>query len=177
MPAQTIKQLGEFHFIDRIQKKIKYSHQVVHGLGDDTAVVAHDRHFYGLWTTDMLIEGGHFTSKDDPADIGHKSLACSISDVAAMGGLPKYALVSLGMPSSCPVKYIDRLYAGILKTARVYDTDIIGGDTVRSDKIIINVCVYGTVHKKHLVTRSAAKTGDVIFVTGPLGDSFRTKKH
>lgn len=169
----TIKDIGEFGLIERLSKKIKTDKSVVLGIGDDTAVVEWNKDKYLLITSDMLIEGKHFLKKDDPNKVGHKALACSISDIAAMGGVAKYAVISLGLPKGTTVRYIDKIYQGINRLANKFNINIVGGDMNSSDKLIIDVVVLGRTDKKRLVLRSNAKQGDSIFVTGKLGPSFK----
>src|SRR3989338_8911271 len=102
-----LSKLGEFGLIDRIRKLIKTDASVVKGSGDDCAVLKFDRYRYQLFTCDMIVENTDFTLKDGPYLIGRKSLAVSISDIAACAGLPKYCLVSLGIPADTPVEFID----------------------------------------------------------------------
>lgn len=172
-----LSDLGEFGLIDQIRKQIGKSSSVVQGVGDDTAVVALSPKKHLLLTTDMLLEGVHFTLKMPARGIGHKALAASISDIAAMGGTPRYAVVSLGVPPSCPWQFVSRLYQGMKAVAKKFNTDIVGGDTVKSNKIIINVALAGEVKRNEVVYRNGAKKGDQIFVTGPLGKSLLTGRH
>jgi thiamine-monophosphate kinase len=172
-----LRQVGEFGLIDLIRKNASRSSNVIRGIGDDTAVVSYNKDEYWLLTTDMLLENVHFKKSMPPELIGRKALACNISDIAAMGGLPQYALVSLGASAPMSVAYIHKIYKGMLDLAKQYHVSIVGGDTVKSDKLIINIALTGTVHKKHLITRAGAKCGDRIFITGPLGKSFATQHH
>jgi thiamine-monophosphate kinase len=119
----------------------------------------------------MLIEGRHFTNKQDLYSVGYKAMACSLSDIAAMGGEPGFALLSLGVPRRFKFKDMVRLSQGIKKAAQKFYVDIIGGDTNASDKLVIDICMAGFVQKENLVLRSGAKEGDYIFVTGGLGGS------
>ena len=93
-----------------------------------------------------------------------KVIEANVSDIAAMGGLPKYALISLGLPKKCPGKFLDGFYRGANKLARQFKTNIVGGDLSSSPQIVVDVSVLGTVKKKKLVLRSGAKPGDIIFV-------------
>lgn len=170
-----IKNLGEFSLIERLAKDIKTSARVIAGIGDDAAVLRYARDKYLLFTSDMLVEGRHFHKKTDPYLVGKKSLSVNISDIAAMGGVPRFAVVSLGVPPSLDLKYVDALYKGIRDAARRFRIDLVGGDTVASEKIVINVSLLGEVEKKNLVLRSGAKQGDAIFVTGVLGGSLKGK--
>ena len=168
---KTIFLPNELYLVKRIAGKIKNDSSVVCGIGDDAAVLRDSGDKYLLLTCDMLIEGVDFGLSAGPQAIGHKSLACSLSDIAAMGGLPKYALISLGLPKKCPGKFLDGFYRGANKLARQFKTNIVGGDLSSSPQIVVDVSVLGTVKKKKLVLRSGAKPGDIIFVSGPLGGS------
>lgn len=176
MPSQ-LSSLGEFGFIDSIRKYSNLSKDVFVGIGDDAAVLAYNRSQYLLLTTDMLIENVHFTQAMGARRIGHKALACNISDIAAMGGIPTQAVVSLGVPGSLSTQFAQDLYQGMNDIARAFNVSIVGGDTVRSAKITINVSLLGTVNKKDLVRRNGAQPGDQIFVTGPLGNSLKSGRH
>lgn len=162
---------NELYFVKRIAGKIKNDSSVVCGIGDDAAVLRYTKDKYLLSTCDILIEGVDFYLSAGPQAIGHKALACSLSDIAAMGGLPKYALISLGLPKKCPGRFIDGFYRGANKLARQFKTNIVGGDLSFSPQIVVDVSALGTVKKKKLVLRSGASSGDIIFVSGPLGGS------
>ncbi len=124
-----------------------------------------------LLTTDTMVEGVHFTRKTTPwSDLGWKALAANISDVAAMGGLPKYAVVTLGLPPETEVEDIRELYSGMLDIANGYGVSLVGGDTVRSDAVFITIGLTG-VHQGQPMVRSAAQVGDEVAVTGPVGCS------
>lgn len=173
----NISDLGEFRLIEKIRKHAPMTSSVVKGIGDDTAVLRHTKDKYLLFTTDMLVEGTHFKRRMGAAGIGHKALACSISDIAAMGGVPTHAVVSLGVGPKMPVRFVEDIYKGMAALAKHFGVSIAGGDTVKSAKVIINVALLGEVEKKCLVTRGNAKTGDWIFVTGTLGRSLARDKH
>ncbi|MDP8213001.1 MAG: thiamine-phosphate kinase [Candidatus Zapsychrus exili] len=169
--------LGEFGFIDLIKKNVSLGSSVITGIGDDTAVVSVSKSKKTLLTTDMLVEGVHFT-KDMPLwGIGHKALACSISDIAAMGGVPKHALVSVGIPVFLSWKFMYQVYQAMEATAAKFGVSIVGGDTVKADKIIINVALTGEAKSEDIIFRSGAKPKDKIFVTGSLGNSLKNEKH
>ena len=172
-----ISKLGEFGLIDTLKKFAPVSKEVIKGIGDDAAVLPFSKDKYLLLTTDMLAEETHFTRRMPPQGIGHKALACSISDIAAMGGWPTFAVVSIGIPKNLSVHFIKDVYKGMQRIAKVFNVSIVGGDTIKTDQIVINVALLGLVEKKNLVTRHGARSGDWIFVTGPLGGSLKSGRH
>jgi thiamine-monophosphate kinase len=173
----NISSIGEFGLIDVIRKQLRVDSKVIRGIGDDTAVLPYGSSKYLLFTTDMLAENVHFARRMPAQDVGHKALACNISDIASMGGLPTFAVVSLGVPKNLSTTYIKDFYQGMQKLACQFGVSIVGGDTIKSDKITINVALLGEVEKKYLVTRDGARSGDQIFVTGPLGGSLKSGRH
>ncbi|MFA5144590.1 MAG: thiamine-phosphate kinase [Candidatus Omnitrophota bacterium] len=170
-----ITKLGEFGLIKRFKKFIKTDPSVIKASGDDCAVVSFDKKRYQLLTCDMIVQGVDFTIKDDPYLIGRKALAVSVSDIASCGGMPRYCLISLAMRRDTTVKFIDRLFKGMLSVARDYHINIIGGDISSAGQLIIDVSMAGIVEKERLTLRSGAKIGDVIFLTGALGGSIQGK--
>lgn len=173
-----LDKIGEFGLIKLISGRLSGSKNIIKGVGDDTAVIKYKKDAYLLFTTDMLIEGVHFRlNRTRPSLIGRKALAVNISDIAAMGGVPRYAVVAVGMPSASRLSLALGILGGIEKLARKFKIDIVGGDTNRSNKLIINVSLIGEVKKRELALRNEAKAGDAIFVTGALGGSLRSKKH
>lgn len=173
----NISEIGEFGLIDLIRKQVPVNHRVVRGIGDDCAVLAYTKDKHLLFKTDMLIEDVHFTGRMLAPSIGHKALACNISDIAAMGGWPTFAVVSLGLPKNTTVEFVQGIYKGMGALARQFAVSIVGGDTNKSDKLVISIALLGEVEKKYLVTRAGAKPKDWIFVSGPLGNSFRSGWH
>ncbi|PKM83393.1 MAG: thiamine-phosphate kinase [Firmicutes bacterium HGW-Firmicutes-14] len=169
-----IKHLGEFGLIERLGRILPCpSDRVIKGIGDDTAVLRPEQEKLVLMTTDMLIEDVHFSLRYfPPRAVGWKALAVNISDIAAMGGLPAQATVSVGIPAHFDIDTIEGIYEGLRECASQYKTDIVGGDTVKSPHgLIINITVLGWVEPELVTYRSGAKPGDIIMVTGPLGSS------
>ncbi len=173
---KTLADIGEFGLIGTL-RGAAYPGRARLAIGDDAAVLPFNRTRDQLLTTDMLSEGVHFTAKTEPRLIGRKAINASVSDIAAMGGFPRFAVISLGVPARRRVQDIRAVYAGMSAAARKFDIGIVGGDTVKSSKLIINVAMTGLVERKHLVRRSGAKPGHVIMVTGPLGNSLKSGHH
>lgn len=169
-----IKDLGgEFALIGRIKNKTRlFSKEVVAGIGDDAAVLKYDKNNYLLFTTDMLVENDHFSLKYSSAEqIGMKAIEQNVSDIAAMGGMPKYAVVSLALPNDIGVEFVDGLYNGINKKSKRYKINIVGGNITHSKDIIISIAMIGFVEKKYLALRNGAKIGDFILCSGDVGKS------
>ncbi|MGH2664037.1 MAG: thiamine-phosphate kinase [Actinomycetota bacterium] len=144
---------------------------VVVPVGDDAAVVEPGRH-QGVLTSDLLVEGVHFDLGATSAhDLGHKAITVNVSDVAAMGGSPRYAVAGLTVPDSVEAAWVMELYGGMREGADDYGMALVGGDTSGGDQAVIAVTVYGEVPKGKAVTRAGAHPGDVLVVTGSLGGS------
>ena len=172
-----VGEIGEFGLIERLRRALPpVGDRVTLGIGDDAAVWRAGDAF-ALATTDTLVAGVHFLpGRVDWRDIGWKSLAVNISDIAAMGGEPAVALVTLCLPPDTDVETVDALYAGIGECARAYGVDVAGGDIVSSPVLTITVALYGTAACRAdgaptILRRDAAAAGDAIAVTGPLGGS------
>jgi len=169
-----LSDLGEFGLIKRLAKLVPGDNgQVLLGIGDDTSAWRPSPDRTILTTTDMLIEDVHFRLRwISFYDLGWKALAVNLSDIAAMGGEPKAALASLGLPKELEVSQIEELYRGMTDLADEFEVRILGGDTVRSPiGVIINVAVWGEVEESKILRRDTARVGDVIAVSGWLGDS------
>jgi len=165
-----LSRLGEFGLIEEIRLKTATGKGVRIGIGDDCAWIDH-RVGSSLVTADLLIESIHFNLKWTSLDaLGHKSLAVNLSDIAAMGGVPAYAIVSLGVPGKFDSKHIAEFYRGFNRLARRCGVVIIGGDTSIAKMLIVSVCIIGHPPAQP-VRRNGAKVGDDIYVTGTLGDS------
>lgn len=168
------EKLGEFGLIDRFRTRLKHrSSRVCLGIGDDAAVYRTRPGWHQVASTDALVETVHFRTDTTPPELlGQKALAVNISDIAAMGGVPLVALVSLGLPGNIPLRFIDGLMKGFEKASSEYNIELAGGDTVRSPKhLFINVTLIGEVREKRFFTRAGARAGDAVMVTGTLGDS------
>ena len=144
---------------------------VVLGVGDDAALVEADGRL-GILTTDMLLEGVHFDRSTISArDLGAKAVTVNVSDVAAMGGSPRYALVAVAVPAEVGLAWVIELYGGIRDAGAEYAVSVVGGDTNRSDRVVVSVMVTGEVPRGRAVTRAGARPGDRVAVTGALGAS------
>ena len=165
--------MNEFSFIKWIRGDQKKDKNVIIGIGDDCASIRINDDNVFLVTTDMLVEGTHFDLKKSTlGEIGSKSIACSISDIASMGCSAKYAVISICFPHETKTKFARDLYRGIKKMADAFNIKIIGGDIVSSKKtVVINVTMYGRNEGLKTISRSGAKMDDAIMVTGALGGS------
>ena len=169
-----IKEIGELRLIQRIADNYGSSHaSIVSGIGEDAAALKISEHTLLLTTCDLLLEDVHFNlDLTTSYQLGKKSLAVNLSDIAAMGGTPRFFLVSLALPPHLSVEFIDDLYRGMTDLAHEFDTQLVGGDTNASpDKLIIDITLLGEAHPEYLLKRSGAQVGDSIFVTGTLGDA------
>lgn len=169
--------MGEFEWIKHIAGRAKCSPRVLAGIGDDAAVIdiAHSSNVL-LLTIDHVVENVHFEAGTPLREVGWKALARSLSDIAAMGGIPKFALVGLGVPKGFSTKKVDRFYDGFFALAKEFKVNLIGGDITRSLKgFFASVTVIGEARKGQYRLRDGAKPGDLIFVTGSLGGSLLRK--
>ncbi len=168
----TLAELGERGLIRRLRRRLPVpGADVLVGIGDDAAAV-HCGPGTLLLTTDTLIEGIHFRRSTAPLrDIGAKAIAVNVSDIAAMGGEPRYALLALALPPELAVAEVDELFAGVLDMARRHGVTLVGGDTCAGDgRVVLSVTLVGHVDGAPL-RRSGAGVGDAILVTGTLGAS------
>lgn len=147
---------------------------ILKGIGDDCAVLRPRIGEDLVFTTDLVLEGRHFTlDTHSPTDLGHKALARSLSDLAAMGAEPVFCLVSLGVPAQRAGSWVNGFYRGLLALARRFNVTLAGGDLSRFDKVITDVMCCGRVPRGKALLRSGAKPGHRIYVTGRLGVSAR----
>lgn len=169
-----LEEIGEDGVISEILSTAYVDPRTITGIGDDTAVLESPLPgMRTLFTTDMLVEGRHFDlATAGPYEIGWKALGCSLSDIAAMGGRPRAAVVSLGAPPGTTLGFCRELYRGINDLGRKFNCGIAGGDTVGNPAgLVLSVAVMGEVEERFLVRRSGARPGDTLWVTGALGDS------
>jgi len=165
--------VNEFEFIARLTASLPSNPSVVLGPGDDCAVLdlgVPGRHV--LFKTDAVVEGVHFTSETPAERVGHKALARCLSDIAAMGGMPWSAVITLGLPGDDAQAWAEQAYAGLAALARRYAVALVGGETTTSpERRFLSVALIGHVEQGRAVRRSGAKAGDAVFVTGELGGS------
>jgi thiamine-monophosphate kinase len=169
-----ISDLGEFGLIGRIQKLApRKSSSTLIGIGDDTAALKLSASHTLLATTDLLLEGVHFDlAYTDFYSLGWKSAAANLSDIAAMGGVPRYCLTALGIPQRTTTEQVTEFYRGFNALLKRHAAELVGGDTCSSRTgLFISVTALGEAAPSRLVTRAGAKPGDRIYVTGALGDS------
>lgn len=149
------------------------------GIGDDAALISSTKDESWLVATDMLLDGRHFDSNlHSLHSIGRKVLAVNLSDIAAMGGWPRYALVSLAIPECFGRQRVLQLWSGLQSLADEFNVIVIGGDTnAWQANLVVNVCVIGTPHTDACILRRGAQRGDGIYVTGELGGSLESQHH
>ena len=149
---------------------------VLVGVGDDCAVLRGEGRGSLLFKTDAVVEGVHFSEKSPPALIGRKALARALSDIAAMGGWPLAAIITLGLPPDESPQRLAAIYRGMERTAREYGVHLVGGETTRARQLFLNVALLGECRGVKPVLRSGANAGDLVFVTGRLG-STQARRH
>ena len=169
---------SEERLVADITRGLPLGPEVRVGAGDDCAVIGSPR--AARWTllkADAVVEGVHFLRDDDARRVGWKALCRAISDVAAMGGVPEHALVTIAVSRDDEVARVKALYAGLRRAARKFGVSIVGGETSRSPgPLFVNVTLTGSVERTRCVLRSGARPGDLLFVTGRLGGS-RAGRH
>jgi len=170
MPA--IANLGERALIDRLRNRVgPIASPVVIGIGDDAAVIEPERGALDVVTTDSLVEGVHFRRDwTSAAAIGHKALAVSLSDLAAMGATPRASLLSLALPPQFEVDDFDALVDAFVRLAQTSGATLVGGNLTRSPgPVIVDVTAMGAVARRRLLRRDTARAGDALYVTGHIG--------
>jgi thiamine-monophosphate kinase len=167
--------VNEPELIEKLRARVGLSRTagVVLGIGDDCAIVRpRGTTEDWLYTTDMLIEGTHFLRQTHgAADVGWKALARGLSDIAAMGGEPRFCLLSLAVADWVDARWLDGFYGGLLRLAKRAGAALIGGDLARTDRVMCDIVVAGTVPRGQALRRDGARPGDAIYVSGALGGS------
>ncbi|AFY42877.1 thiamine-phosphate kinase [Nostoc sp. PCC 7107] len=164
----TIKDIGEQGLLAKLQ-----SFCPTEMIGDDAAVLVTVPEKSLVVTTDVLVDGVHFSdATTSPEDAGWRAAAANLSDLAAMGADPLGITVGLGLPGDLQVSWVERLYQGMTECLQQYNTPIVGGDVVRSPVTTISITAFGQVDPQRIIRRSAAKVGDAIVVTGVHGASY-----
>lgn len=173
----TVSDLGEFGLIQRIARNVSRDPRALAGIGDDCAVLPTENpDRFLLFTTDPVLEGVHFDAKATPYQIGWKAIARNLSDIAACGGRPKWALVSAGLRADMKAEFVDELYRGMNTAATQFGAHVVGGDTTHvTGPFFLAASMVGEVERAHLKLRSAARAGDSILVTGTLGGTIAGK--
>jgi thiamine-monophosphate kinase len=169
--------LKEKLLIERIRRAATRGGQRVgRDIGDDCAVLLLPRGHEALVTTDFSLEHVHFRREWHPPDsVGHRCLARGLSDIAAMGGVPRAAFLSLALPAELPQSWVDKFVAGLLKLASQFSVSLAGGDTAQSpDGVLADIMVLGSVPTGKAILRSGARPGDFLYVTGTLGSAAAT---
>ncbi|HEX4086970.1 MAG TPA: thiamine-phosphate kinase [Chthoniobacteraceae bacterium] len=170
-----LRGIGEDKLVAALLRDLPGGPDVVRGPGDDCAVIGSARaKNWQLLKTDCVVEGIHFLPREDGRKIGWKAMARTISDIAAMGGCPQHALVTMAISPKVELKRARAIYDGLRKCAERYGVAIVGGETSRSPgPAFISVMLTGKVERRICVFRSGGKPGDKIYVTGRLGGSLR----
>lgn len=164
--------LNEFNLIKKIKQKYYRESSLIKGIGDDAAVFKQANESI-ITAVDTFVENVHFIKDKTMSakEVGYRCLAANISDLAAMGALPKFYLVSVVIPSHWEESDVLNVFSGLEQMAQKYKMDLIGGDTVSGDTFVLSVTVIGYADEKKIRYRSEARVNDVVFVTGTLGDA------
>jgi thiamine-monophosphate kinase len=176
-PSSTLAQVGEDQLVATLIRGLPTGADVRVAAGDDCAVVGSvDAACWTLLKTDAVLENVHFLPGEDARRVGWKALCRAISDIAAMGGIPQHALVTLAMAPHVQLAWVRRFYSGLKRAATRFKVSIVGGETARSPgSIFLNIALTGTVERERCVLRSGGKPGDALYVTGRLGGSISGK--
>lgn len=167
---RTLRDLGEFGLIDRLERLLPTSPLVMEGIGDDCAVLRFGDRLL-LASTDLFVEGVHFKREwSTAADLGWKAAAAGLSDIAAMGGVPLFCLTSLAAPADTPGPMVEELYQGLSSALSRFGAVVVGGDTTRSlQGLTMDIVMLGEAVGRRAVGRHGAETGDKVVVTGKCG--------
>jgi thiamine-monophosphate kinase len=170
--SATIKALGEFGLIARLTAGLSTRPDVLVGVGDDCAVLDLGGELVLLATCDALLDGEHFLRRvATPEQIGRRALAVNLSDIASMGGWPRYALISLLLPADLPTAFMDEVYRGLRAEAEQYGAVIIGGNITGSSTLGIDITLLGQARRGQALLRGGASPGDALLMTGTLGEA------
>ena len=187
--SNSLNDLGEDALVARLIRDLPSREDVIQGPGDDCAVIRPEQDPTGenltpptdlLFKTDAVVEGVHYLAKELPERVGAKALKRAISDIAAMGGHPEHALITVALRGDVTIEYVDALYKGLGQTAERFGISIVGGETVglpAGAPNLISVSLTGTVIRGGAIFRSGGSVGDWIFVTGRLGGSLMSEWH
>ena len=168
----TVSDFSERELVARIQQRLSPPPAwLTVGIGDDGAVVEPERNRLEVLTVDAVIDGVHFDRRFTPPDaIGHRALAVNLSDLAAMGALPRMALLSFALPADLPIDDFDAIVSGIASLASAHGVTIVGGNLTRTPgPLTIDITAIGTVKRRSVLTRGGARPGDIVYVTGTVG--------
>jgi thiamine-monophosphate kinase len=166
-----LRDLGEGGLIRRIRDRFRDSRAVL-GIGDDAAIVEFPPGHSIVYCSDLVTENTHFIRTLHPPDsVGYKAVAVNVSDVGAMGGIPMSFVISMALPESLDIQWIDGFYDGIDRACRDFDVSLVGGDSSSAETIFVDVAMIGRIRIGGGVRRSGAQIGDGIYVTGMLGGS------
>ncbi len=171
----TVSEIGERRLLARIRDRLgslgRPSSGLVIGIGDDAAVVVPTRNAQTVLTTDAQVEGVHFQRRfSSAADIGYRALAVNLSDLAAMGARPRWALLSLALPSDLLVEDVDGIVTGVVEMAVTHAVAIVGGNLTRSPgPLMVDITAVGEVAPRRALTRSGGRPGDELYVSGTIG--------
>lgn len=171
---QADSPIKEFDLIRSLEGRFaRHAPGLIQGIGDDAAVIETSARTWWHVTTDLLAEGIHFDMKSAPLEsIGYRAAMANLSDMAAMGAVPRYLLISLAIPKTLKRSHVHRLYTGLMRVCGRYDVALVGGDTSASKAgLFLSITLVGTTSGRRALFRHGAKAGDQIFVSGTLGDS------
>lgn len=177
MAEPTLRHIGEDRLVARLARHLPKDQGVIAGIGDDCAIVGRreDRR-WKLLKTDCVIESVHFEPEARPRQIGWKAMARPLSDIAAMGGVPLHALVTLAAHPATPLSRVTGIYAGLRDAAERFGVGIVGGETARSPgPLFLSITLTGEVEAERCIRRSGGCPGDCLYVTGRLGGSIRRR--
>lgn len=174
----SIADIGEDALIGRLVRDLPQAPDVIAGPGDDCAIVRPlSTGWLQLLKTDCILEGVHFLPDTPPESIGWKAMARAISDIGAMGGEPQHGLVTLLVSGDRPLSYAQNIYKGIRRASDTFGVSIVGGETCAAPQTMISIALTGRVQESACITRSGGRPGDLLYVTGRLGGSFKSGHH